>query len=1492
MRALTRRSNRRSQVTVVGLLTLMLVINGPMATGLSMTDTPEPEPAVTQPVEPTPEAAAAEVDVPDVPEAPADPAAGSIEPDPTGSTADDGQAPMVDPVEDVDESTAPQDQAPMVDPVEDEVATDATDEPSAGAEIDDLSVPAVEADSAAVTAPIGIMPLAVPPATGNDAVITVKVGGDRVGQTAVDGLGGVRLQLYDGADGGPTTPVGDAWATCTSDSDGDCSFVVPETQQRGANRDRRFWVVRTGTPSGWFSLNPDTLKTGPSFQNTPYRFRTDDELRRGETYSSTSDFMVGTGDSNRAASGGIWQVSRNNPVFPAKCGLNVALVLDLSGSVGSALPDLQAAARTFTNSLVGTPSQVALFTFASSAPANTTNNQNRPLTSVSLQSGADTVNGWINGTTSGGGTNWDRAFSQVAASTSAFDIAVVITDGNPTFYQNAQGPGDFTRFREMENGIFSANAVKAGGTRMIAFGVGAGVSGNPANLQAISGTTAGSDYYQTTDYAQAGQALRELALGNCKGTITVVKQVLPPGLADLSGGTPAGGWTFTTQGSTSVTVAPQSGTTADDTGAVSFDLTFGQGTSSGPITVTETIQSGYTLVPQAGLNATCRRLDTSAPVTVTNSGGSGFLVQGQRDFPISCLVYNRAPSPTASVVVNKSWVVNGVTYPEGQQPEGLEATLLVDGTQLGWGVRRGGYERGDQVTIDESVRIERGQCLLTSSRVTAANGATVDLGLPYTATLAAGDNTYGITNTVDCPTRLTLAKTVVGGNADPASWNLSATSSPATGDPTGPVLPGPSGTTGVSAPVTPDARYALSESGGDPLYVQRVGLGYDPANQVPGSTVSWTCQEVDGNGVVIPGFADGLNGGVRVPLGFSVRCTALNETASLTLVKEVVGGGAQPSDWRLTATPTGTPPQGVNPVSVTGASQADAVAFNVRPGQEYRLTEVGKDGFTLTGIRCVEAGLPRPSVGDSIILAAGAEMTCTFTNTRDTASVEVTKVFAKPADLTLSSGFKFVIPVDCTVDMFDQVVEFTAADITANPQALTRTINDVPTGTVCTVTETAPVVQPGWTWGAPSFDPENATQDAAVVTVTKGQTVAATVTNTISRNQHQVTLQKAWVNARGGDTAALTIAGGLRDSGQPTATSTATGATGTVLDSTNVATATVRVGDTVTVTEVLGAGNASKYGSTLACTSGNVTVTVDDRGSFQMPDAPVSCTFTNDRSVAVPTQPTVTAEICDPSVPGAQLPGSITIPANPDYAYFIDGAATAAGTYPKPAGSYKVVAQLIVTAPAAAAGFGGVQQLAAQDLYTWTVLVPGSPVCPVLVKESSPATGQPVVTGQTVGYSITVRNGGDTAVVGETLVDTLPTGVELISGSINPSNGVYNAAARTITWKLDLAAASGTTPATATFTYQVTVTRTSGSIVNSVSWVERSLTASTTHPVTQGTVGGIEETPDEPDNAVGGSEDLPTTGADDAVSVAGIGLLAMVLGGLMVGLGRRRRGQG
>ena len=838
------------------------------------------------------------------------------------------------------------------------------------------------------------VPLAVPPATGNDAVITVKVGGNRLTTAAVAGLAGVTLTLYDGSATAPTTPAtGIGTNTCVSDAAGDCSWIIPNTQTgppAGANLNRQFWVVQTGVPGGW--LQNSSLITGPDggpFGPTPYRFRTGTSLVAGNTYSSGGSFMLGTGNTVPTASGGIWQNTRVNPVAPTKCGLNVALVLDVSGSVAGSLPALKTAATTFTNALVGTPSSLALFTFAATAPANATNNQNRPLTPVSTQAGADVVNGWINGVTAGGTTNWDRGLFQVQQSTSQFDIAVVITDGNPTVYGNTEGPGDYTRFREVENGIFSANAVKAENTRMLAFGVGAGISAGAANLAAISGPTANSDYFQTSNYAEVGTILKNLALGSCTGSVTVVKQVVPntAPAGSIIGAVPAGGWTFgATTTASGVTIAPPSGATATGTGALNFNLTFPGGTTTAPVAAVETQQSGFTLQPVGGFNAVCTRPDTGASVPVTNSGALGFTVDANIAYGVTCTVYNRAPNPPVTVVVNKQWAItdttSGVTttYANGTQPSDLQAALTLNGSPQAFGTTRTGFVRGDPAVIAESVTNGLRGCVLgTPTMVKVPGGA--NLGVPYTATLTEGENSFLITNPVTCTTRLTLVKTVTSGPAAPTAWDLSATA--ASG-----AAAGPAGTTGVTGLVTPGARYTLAEAGGDPRYVQRAGSNAVP---IPGSTVSWQCVEIDANGNVIPGFADGLNGGVVVFIGLSVRCTAVNDTAQLVLRKAVVndnGGTATPDQWSLTATPQAPVFPGVTATTVTGSTAGASIWL--RPGQAYRITETGPGGYTQTDFECT-IGQTR-STDPLITLAANELGDCTFTNDDQPAKLTLEKI--------------------------------------------------------------------------------------------------------------------------------------------------------------------------------------------------------------------------------------------------------------------------------------------------------------------------------------------------------------------------------------------------------------------------------------------------------------------------------------------------------------------
>lgn len=130
-------------------------------------------------------------------------------------------------------------------------------------------------------------------------------------------------------------------ALCTSDTDGDCSFTVPDTNIGGATYNRFLWVKEVATPGAdWFS-NP-ALRTGGTSQATPYAFQVPMAtgqnpagLRPNTTYSSQAQFMIGSGSSDRTASGGIWQVSPTNPELPDTCGFDVALVLDLSGSAAN-----------------------------------------------------------------------------------------------------------------------------------------------------------------------------------------------------------------------------------------------------------------------------------------------------------------------------------------------------------------------------------------------------------------------------------------------------------------------------------------------------------------------------------------------------------------------------------------------------------------------------------------------------------------------------------------------------------------------------------------------------------------------------------------------------------------------------------------------------------------------------------------------------------------------------------------------------------------------------------------------------------------------------------------------------------------------------------------------------------------------------------------------------------------------------------------------------
>ncbi|ROO84592.1 putative repeat protein (TIGR01451 family) [Actinocorallia herbida] len=606
----------------------------------------------------------------------------------------------------------------------------------------------------------------VPDPTPTTSVVTVKTGGDRTGDNAVGPLAGVVLGLF--LDEAGTDPVTEDWGRCTSDADGDCSFIVPDTGEGGANRDNVYYVKQISAPAGWYT-NP-TLRTGRGSGSgsveTAYIFPTP-ALQGGETYRSTSDFMFDLTKAEPLASSGIWQQSRDNPGLPDRCGLNAALVLDLSASVGSALPQLKAAADTFADALVGTPSRLALFTFDRRSPS--TGTENFPeLRSVSTQAGADEFKALYQDYALGSGTNWDQGLWRVAEAqedpANDYDLVVVLTDGNPTYFDDLTGDGSNTRVAEVEGGIFSANAVKSHGSRVIALGVGNGVTGiTGLNLRAISGPVAfdtenpnplTADYYQTTDFAAAGRALRDLVTGQCAGSLSVVKKIVPPENpdGDLSGAEAAGpGWQFNASTSTAgSSVDPSSATTVDDgTGTVTFDIDDG-GDPTTSVAVEEVVQDDFTFLFAA---TTCTRLSDGAAVDV-DTAETGFTVDVAQGAAISCIVYNK-PQGTVDVTVTKVWNIDGTIVPADRLPDGFEANATLTGpgdlpaSDQEFGDPREGYSLNDQVTVNEEVTVPD-DCTVVGT-ITRIDGDESEHPLPHTDTLIQEHSTFEITNTVDCP---------------------------------------------------------------------------------------------------------------------------------------------------------------------------------------------------------------------------------------------------------------------------------------------------------------------------------------------------------------------------------------------------------------------------------------------------------------------------------------------------------------------------------------------------------------------------------------------------------------------------------------------------------------------------------------------------------------------------------------------------------------------
>ncbi len=237
-------------------------------------------------------------------------------------------------------------------------------------------------------------------------------------------------------------------------------------------------------------------------------------------------------------------------------------------------------------------------------------------------------------------------------------------------------------------------------------------------------------------------------------------------------------------------------------------------------------------------------------------------------------------------------------------------------------------------------------------------------------------------------------------------------------------------------------------------------------------------------------------------------------------------------------------------------------------------------------------GTPAFSPSDTVTIPSGngSSVTVTTNNTltRDTGSLKVLKTLSNPDGASVPASF--TVNYDCGTGY--------TGSVSVAPGS-PATVNGIPTGNTCTVTEVAPAVIPGYTWGTISYSPASVTID------TKGGTFSITVGNSITRDRGTLTIVKKVVNDNGG-TATVSAFGLNTNAGSLT------------FDS-GVANGTTTTYTSQTITVVTGSYTLKEsdvYGyteGTWSCTgaAGTVVPTFNN-GSVQVgKDENVTCTITN-----------------------------------------------------------------------------------------------------------------------------------------------------------------------------------------------------------------------------------------------------------------------------------------
>ena len=383
-----------------------------------------------------------------------------------------------------------------------------------------------------------------------------------------------------------------------------------------------------------------------------------------------------------------------NPPLGQSCGLDVALVLDSSGSISTTeLTQMKDAFESFVSAfLPETPTQFSVTDFDTTASV--------------LQSFTDDtvlINLAINSPTSGGSTNWEdgllKAQDTLAASRGDVpNLVVFASDGNPNRLGTAGTSA--TEAEAVQAAVLVANDIKTAGTRIITLGIGNDL--DAANLEDISS----ADAVITSGFDTLAASLATLASELCGGTITVKKLVDADGTLDTSDDqSPASGWSFDVLGSPS---DPDSVLTGDDGFTPSVEV------EAGTYSVTETTQPGYEL-----LSAVCTINDVEVGTENFSVSASDIVactfINHQIQKPVITL---SGPNPDTIIVNPGPYVDPGYSafdLEDGDLTSSVEVTGTVDTTSSGsytlyYNVTDSDLLAADEVTRTVNVNNPPSQC--------------------------------------------------------------------------------------------------------------------------------------------------------------------------------------------------------------------------------------------------------------------------------------------------------------------------------------------------------------------------------------------------------------------------------------------------------------------------------------------------------------------------------------------------------------------------------------------------------------------------------------------------------------------------------------------------------------------------------------------------------------------------------------------------------------